>query len=269
MALTTLVTQVEPGEPDALDADLVTPFALAEAHAAHLTALVVPVEMALTAATTPSWDLAAAEERALAHLRAVADRRGVACEIRARSSFAYGAGEVLVDHLRVADLGVFPWHAGRGAGQRMLLGAAIFDSGRPMLIVPQDRPLREAPARVVVAWDATPAAVRAAHGARPFIKGAAETLVVTVSDDKDLRPGQSGIGLTHLLARHGAKARFAAVQRERGGVFAAILAAAAEARADLLVMGGMRHSPLRNMILGSATQALLENGPPLPTLIAA
>jgi nucleotide-binding universal stress UspA family protein len=269
MTLTTLVTHIEPGEPAAVDAALVTPFALAEAYSAGLTALVFPVETALAAATTPSWDLATAEEQAVAQVRAAAERRGVSCEIRSRSSFAYGAGEVFADHLRVGDLGMFTLRPARGAGQRMLLGAAIFDSGRPVLVVPQARPLTTPPARVIVAWDATPAVVRATHDAMPFIQRAAETLVVTVTDDKDLRPGQSGIELTHLLARHGAKARFIALRRDRGGVLEAILAAAGDAQADMLVMGAMRHSALRNMVMGSATQDLLESGPRLATLVAA
>ena len=269
MTLTTLVTHIEAGDLDALDAGLATPFALAEAYSAHLTALVFPIETETAATATPGGDLASAEERTAAQLRAAADRRGVSCEIRSRSSFAYGIGDVFVDHLRVSDLGVFTLRAARGAGQRMLLNAAIFDSGRPILMVPQDRPLRAPPSRIVIAWDATPGAVRAMHDALPFIRRAAETLVVTVTDDKDLRPGQSGIELTHLLARHGAKARFSAVRRDSGTVLEKIVAAAHESQADLLVMGAIRHSPLRNIVFGSATQDLLDRGPRLATLIAA
>lgn len=269
MTFTTLVSHIEPGEHATLDACLTTPFALAEAYGAHLTALVFPIETALAAATTPGSVLASAEERAVAQLRAAAERSGVSCEIRSRSSFAYGVGEVLADHLRVSDLGVFTLHAARGAGQRMLLSGAIFDSGRPILIVPQDRPLQAPPSRVVVAWDATPAAVRAAHEALPFIRRAEETLIVTVTDDKEMRAGQSGIELAHLLARHGGKARFSVVQRGGGGVLAAITAAAEEAKAELLVMGAIRHAPLRNIVFGSATQDLLDRGPRLATLIAA
>jgi nucleotide-binding universal stress UspA family protein len=269
MTITTLVTQVEPGDPSTLDVDMATPFALAEAYAAGITALVFPIETELAAAMTPSWSLASAEEQTVEHLRAIAERRGISCAIRARSSFAYGVGEVFADHLRVADLGVFALHAARGTGQRMLLTGAIFESGRPVLMVSRARPLAAPPSRVVVAWDATPAAVRATHAALPFIRRAAETLIVTVSDDKDLRSGQSGIELAHLLARHGAKARFSALRRDNRGVLDAIAAAAQGAEADLLVMGALRHSPLHNMILGSATQDLLDRGPRLATLVAA
>ncbi|WP_368416706.1 universal stress protein [Falsiroseomonas sp.] len=260
MTLTTLVTLVEPGEAAGVEAALATPFALAESFSAALTALVFPVE---------GQGATVDEDDTVARLRTLADRRAIACDIRSRSSFAYGVGEVLADHLRVSDLGVLGWHVDQPASRRLLLHAAIFDSGRPVVIAPEGRPLLAPPSRIMVAWDATPAAVRATHGALPFLRRAAETIVVTVADDKEVRAGQSGIELTHLLARHGATARFSAVRRGGGTALAAILAAAREAKAELLVMGGVRHAPLHNMIFGSTTQDLLDRGPQLATLIAA
>ena len=260
MSLTTLVTLVEPGEAAGVDAALATPLMLAESFSAALTALIFPVETEAAAM---------AEADTAARVRATADRRGIACSIKSRSSFAYGVGEVLADHMRVSDLGVFAWRAENPASRRLLLNAAIFDSGRPVVIVPEGRPLLAPPSRIMVAWDATPAAVRATHGALPFLRRAAETVVVTVTDDKEVRAGQSGIELTHLLARHGATARFSALRRGGGTALDAILTAARESQAELLVMGGVRHAPLHSMIFGSTTQDLLDRGPHLATLIAA
>lgn len=264
MSLTTLVTQIEPGESAAIDGAIASALSVAAAHGARLIALVYPTE-----STGSEAELAAAEARSTARLREAAERRGVACQVRTRSSYAYGIGEVLADHLRVSDLGVLNAAQTPGAGQRILLRAAIFDGGRPVLVVPEARPLTGAPTRVVVAWDASPAAVRATHGALPFIRQAAETVVLTVSDDKELRAGQSGIELASLLARHGGKTRFSAVQGGAGDAYDSILAAAAELDADLLVMGAVRHSPLHQLILGSATDRWLKLGPTLPTLLAA
>jgi nucleotide-binding universal stress UspA family protein len=269
MTLTTLVTLVEPDEPAAVEAALATPFVLAESFSAALTALVFPIEAEGVAAATTDRDPTSAEASAVARVRTLADRRALLCDIRSRSSFAYGVGEVFADHLRVSDLGVFNWRHDQGQARRLVLHAAIFDSGRPVMIVPEGRPLLAPPSRIVLAWDATPAAVRAAHGALPFIRRAAETIVVTVTDDKELRAGQSGIELTHLLARHGATARFSAARRGSGTALEAILATARSTKAELLVMGGVRHAPLHNMIFGSATQDLLDRGPQLATIVAA
>lgn len=269
MTLTTLVTHIEPADTAVLDAALATPLALAEAFTAHLTTLVFPVEADLAGASLAGGDPAVAEALAATRVQEAAARRGIACEVRSRSSFAYGVGEVFVDHLRVADLGILTIRDASGIGQRMLQSAAIFDSGRPLVLVSQARPLSTPPARIVIAWDATPAAVRAVHAALPLIRRAAETIVVTVTDDKEAQPGQSGIELTHLLARHGGQARFSGVRRGSAGVLPSLLAAAQDANADLLVMGAQRHSLLHNMVFGSATQELLEHGPRLATLVAA
>lgn len=260
MTLTTIVCQVEPGDGATLDASLATPLALAEAYGAHLTALVFPIETEAAATT---------EDQAATLLRAAIERRGISCEIRSRSSFAYGVGEVFADHLRVSDLGVVTARMARGMGQRLLLETAAFDSGRPVLVVPHEHPLQASPSRVVIAWDASPACVRAVHGALPLITRAEETLVVSVTDDKDMRAGQSGIELTHLLARHGAKARFSTTRRGPGSVLETIAGAARAAQGDMIVMGAVRHAPLRNIVFGSATQELLDRGPRLATLIAA
>lgn len=265
MSLTTLVTQIEPGDAATVDVQIGSALTLAAAHAARLIALVYPTESPRGAEA----EQAEAEARTVGRVREVAERRGIACQVRTRSSFAYGIGEVVADHLRVADLGVLTATDAPGAGQRILLRAAIFDGGRPVLVVPAARPMAAAPARVVVAWDASPAAVRATHGALPFIRQAAETIVLTVTDDKELRSGQSGIELASLLARHGGKTRFSSVQRGSGDAYDSILAAASELGADLLVMGAVHHSPLHQLILGSATDRWLKLGPTLPTLLAA
>jgi nucleotide-binding universal stress UspA family protein len=269
MTITTITTHVEPTERVALEAALERPFALAALHDAQLTALVFPIETTLAEANLPSWDLAKREEEAVAQVIAAAQRRGIRCEARARSSFAHGIGEVMADHLRVSDLGLIGLPRAPGAGQSMLIGAAVVDGGRPVLLAPAAAPLALPPKRVVIAWDATPAAVRAVHGAMPFLRTAAETLVVTVSDDKALRQGQSGIELCRLLARHGARASFAAEQKSGRGVLGALVAKAREVEGAMLVMGAVRHAPLHNLVFGSATTDLLDAAPPLPVLLAA
>jgi len=269
MSFTSILTHLDPANAAETKAMAATPLALAAAFSAHLTALIFPVEAALSATTPNDAATAQQEENTAHHLKVAAQQLGVACEARKRSSFAYGSGEVFADHLRVSDLAVFSQRGAPGTGGQMLLQAAIFDSGRPVLLVPAARPMAGLPPRVLVAWDATPASVRAIHGALPLIQRAGETIIATVSDDKELRPGQSGIELAHLLARHGGKARFMALQRGSGGVLERLLAAAADTESDMLVMGAVRHSPLRNLVLGSATTEVLSGVPRLPVLLAA
>jgi nucleotide-binding universal stress UspA family protein len=269
MSFTSILTHLDPAGAAAAEAATATPLALAEAFSAHLTALIFPIDSALTA-PSPADDAARqAEDRAADAFAAAAQRRGVAYQTKKRTSFAYGNGEAFADHLRVSDLAVLAQEGAPGIGHQILQQAAIFDSGRPVLLVSKARPLSGMPRRILVAWDASPASVRAIHAALPLIRGADETIIATVSDDKEIRPGQSGIELAHLLARHGGKPRFMALQRGSGGVLERLLAAASDTESDMLVMGAVRHSPLRNLVLGSATAEVLAVGPQLPMLLAA
>jgi nucleotide-binding universal stress UspA family protein len=269
MSFTSILTHLDPAKATEAEAATITQLALAEAVSAHVTALIFPMDSALTAPTPADDATGLLEDRAAEIFAAAAERRAVAYETRKRTSFAYGNGEAFADHLRVSDLAVLTGLGAPGIAAQILQQAAIFESGRPVLLVPQTQPLSGLPQRILVAWDASSAAVRAIHGALPLIRGAGETIIATITDDKELRLGQSGIELTHLLARHGAKTRFMSLQRGSGGVLERLLAAAADTESDMLVMGAVRHSPLRNLVLGSVTQDVLAEGPKLPTLLAA
>jgi nucleotide-binding universal stress UspA family protein len=269
MTFTSILTHLDPAMAIEAEAAAATSLALAEAFSAHVTALIFPMDSALTAPTPADDATKQLEDRAAEAFTAIAQRRGVASETKKRTSFAYGNGEAFADHLRVSDLAVLAQHGAPGIAAQILQHAAIFDSGRPVILVPQTRPFSGLPRRILVAWDASPASVRAIHGALPLIQGAAETVIASVTDDKELRPGQSGIELAHLLARHGAKPRFMALQRGSAGVLERLLSAAADTESDMLVMGAVRHSPLRNLVLGSATADMLSGAPGLPLLLAA
>jgi nucleotide-binding universal stress UspA family protein len=269
MSFTSILTHLDPADAAEAEALAATPLALAEVFSAHVTALIFPMDSALTAPTPADGAKKSLEDRAAETFAAVAQRRGVAHQTRKRTSFAYGNGEAFADHLRVSDLAVLVGHGAPGIATQILQQAAIFDSGRPVLLVPRAQALTGLPQRILVAWDASPASVRAIHGALPLILGAREAIIATITDDKELRPGQSGIELTHLLARHGANTRFMALQRGSGGVLERLLSAAADTESGMLVMGAVRHSPLHNLVLGSVTQDVLADAPKLPTLLAA
>ena len=223
MAITTITTHIEPGAGEMTDSALESALSLASAHGAQVSALIFATDLALETVPHESTAPDGLEDRAAAHVEAAAQRHGVSIEFRTRSSFAYGIGEVMADHLRVSDLGIIGVRHPASHGERILIGASVFGSGRPAMLIPAGTRLGPRP-NVVVGWDATPACVRAVHDALPFIKAAQETLVVTVTDDKEIRKGQSGIELTHLLARHGARASFSPIQRSGRSVYEALAA---------------------------------------------
>lgn len=257
MWITTIATHVQPGSPTEVERRLAPALTLAETFGAYLSTLVFAID-----------GTDAPEAATAAQAGDLAARRGVRGEVRARTSFAYGAGEVFADQARVSDLAVVSLDLALGLPGRLLLSAAAFSSGRPVLMVPEASGLPRMPKRVLVGWDASPAAARAVAGALPFIRQADETIVATVSEDTALRPGQSGIELTHLLARHGANASFTTMRADGRGILASLTDCAREHSADLLVLGIVRHSPVHNLVFGSATTALFQGAAGLPCLVA-
>ena len=269
MTVTCIALHVEPGSATEVEQSLATAFMLANSFAAHLSALVFPADVGVATADFTERELAALESETAAHVRNMAERQGVSIDIRPRSSFRFGIGEVFADQVRVSDLGLITIGTRHGYGHRFLLGGAVFDSGRPVMLVPAHAPLLGLPRRVVVGWDATPQAVRALHAAMPFLLRSEETFVVTVTDDKDLRPGQSGIELTRLLTRHGVKATFVSSRKEGGSVLDVLCRTAREREAELLTLGAVRHAPIHDLIYGSASKDLFMGGAHMAAIVAA
>jgi nucleotide-binding universal stress UspA family protein len=260
-----LVHQPGPAPDRAFDHAL----ALAAAQGARVTLLAYPVETAATLAWGAA-DLPLDEPGENPELRAAAEaaaaRAGVTLELAPPRSFAFGIGETLADWARVRDLTVLGTRGVPGVGRRLLWRAAVFDSGRPVLLVPESA--RAAPPRrALVAWDASRAAVRAANDALPLLAGAEVTLV-SVTDDKAFRPGQSAVEMTRHLARHGVTASFLEIRRDGRPVSAALAETLREREADLLVMGAHAHSGLREMVFGSATAAAFAGALPVPVLLS-
>jgi nucleotide-binding universal stress UspA family protein len=143
------------------------------------------------------------------------------------------------------------------------LEETVLRSGRPVLLAPS-RPAVPLGQIVAIAWNASPAAARAVSAALPFLAQAAEIHILTASGKEDASPDAE---LASYLAWHGVKASAHAVRPLQGvGVGELLLAAARDAGADLLVMGGYGHAPWREMILGGATRKIVGSSR-LPILL--
>lgn len=262
MPARSIVTFVEPSR----SAEDTIALDLALGWAGGLDARVVVLAFPADVSSAASDDIDLAQVRA--QITAQADRAGVPASVVDRSSFAYGIGEVFADHLKVADFGILTGRRGPLVGERLLAKAAIFDSGRPLVIAPRTGS-RALPRRALIAWDGTHAAARAMHDALSILPAGSEAIVARVTDDKALRMDQSGIEAAHHLSRHGIKAEFREVPRTGRDVYDALLAAAHDTHCDLIVAGAVRHSPIHELIFGSVTGRVLDGDCPLPVLLSA
>jgi nucleotide-binding universal stress UspA family protein len=149
-------------------------------------------------------------------------------------------------------------------GSGSMVEAALFGSGRPILLVPNNHTAPAQLGTVLIAWDESATAARAVADALPLIEMADRVELVTVAEPRS--DGPSATRMVDHLRHHGIEVR--AVELPAGGRIAEVLLAhAADQSADLLVMGGYGHSRLREFILGGTTRTMLASMT-VPTLMA-
>lgn len=156
---------------------------------------------------------------------------------------------------RVFDLIVVGQPQREAIAPRMVtLEAALFESGRPILIAPLKAPVSVGE-RIVIAWNGSTETARAMALALPLLERAQEVSVLTV--EHGMVPGPDAATVARYLGRNGITARAQVVPVGKRAVGEAILAESAALGADLLVKGAYTHSRLRQMIFGGATSHIL------------
>lgn len=136
-----------------------------------------------------------------------------------------------------------------------LIEAALFDSGRYLLIAPPKPPTSFAD-NIVIAWNGGAETARSIACARPFLRQAKQVTVLQV--EGGMTPGPDAEAVAEYLARTGVKANV--IRRMEGGRAAgvAILEEAEKLGCDLLVKGGYTRSRLRQTIFGGMTIHILQ-----------
>lgn len=137
------------------------------------------------------------------------------------------------------------------------LESALFESGRPLLIVPPELAERPIGQKVAIAWNGSTETARTVAFAMPLLQRAEDILVMSV--EAGMVPGPSGQELAQNLTRSGLSTRVRHVDAEGKSVGEAMLAASKDFDADLLVKGAYTQSRLRQMIFGGATSHILAH----------
>lgn len=178
------------------------------------------------------------------------------------------ANEALSEISRLYDLSVVAQpDPARPSHYDALPEAVLFNSGRPMLLVPYIHTGPLNPERVLICWDSSRPAARAVHDALPFLRRAKSIEVATINED-DEEPGDTCCdALVAHLARHDLTASANKFACKAGTIHSALLSLAADTSADLMVMGGYGHSRLREFILGGVTRGMFKSLT-VPTLMS-
>lgn len=209
----------------------------------------------------------AAGRRALDHFTTVAKDAAVYADAELARLSLYLIPAIIAKRARTHDVCLVPL-AGGLDGQVEIAMAAMFESGRPVLVFrPSSPPISPRLNRIVVAWDGSRCAARALADAMPLLSLAAEVQVLSILREKPgLAPGATA-DVTRHLRSHGIEAK--GVEIDGGGklIESSLGAYVRETKPDLMVMGAYGHSRLREFVLGGATEYILEELP-VPVLLA-
>jgi nucleotide-binding universal stress UspA family protein len=242
----------------------VTVAAALEAHVAGVAFLYDPIVPVSAAGYIPA-EVIAQEERdnraattaAIERFLAAADRAGISAERLTPSTSFAAATTQFAAIARRFDLAIVGQaEPGAGTIETAIAEAALFDSGRPVVIVPYVQKAPFKVDRVMLCWDGSRAAARAIADAMPLLRRSQHAELVIVADEPGKRDQIEGADMGAHLARHGLNVE---VKRTVVGdidVADVILSYAADSGADFIVMGGYGHSRLREFVLGGVTRGI-------------
>ena len=182
------------------------------------------------------------------------------------------AEEELAAQARYADLvvvGQYDPQSEPMATPADLVEKLALKSERPLLVMPHIGASKPPGKTVMLCWNGSREASRAATGALPLLKKASSVIVLIVDprSNAKLARGDPGAEIAQWLSRHGANVEIqhdSAVESDVGNV---ILSRAADRDVALIVMGVYGHSRMREMVLGGASRTLLHSMT-VPLLIA-
>jgi nucleotide-binding universal stress UspA family protein len=148
-----------------------------------------------------------------------------------------------------------------------MAGNILMQSGRPVLFLPYAMTPPERFGTVAIAWDGSRQAARAISDAMPFLYGAKEVWVLTVTKESAAQKRLPDVDLGTYLAEHDLDVKI--VENSNTGIDPGnwLLSTTADMGADLLVMGAYGHSRVGELILGGVTRTILKTMT-LPTIMS-
>jgi nucleotide-binding universal stress UspA family protein len=243
---------------------------IAEAYGAHIAGIAFAYDPVLPASvmggiSADVFDVQRRENEKLAQaaideFESAARRAGVSAQSRMLTATVAGAADMFAALARRFDLAVVSQVTPDTiAPDELLMEAALFESGRPLVIVPyiQKDPIKLD--RIICCWDGSRTAARAIGDAMPLLQKSKSVDLVIVGKGKMNESELTGADMGAHLARHGLKVDVKRIPAADVDVANVVLSYAADSGAEFIVMGGYGHSRLREYILGGATRGILSS----------
>ena len=202
----------------------------------------------------------AAAQKAVDRFEAAAKLQGLSAEHRIIEA-SLGRAASLFGHMtRRFDLAVVgQTDPARVLPDDLMIEAALFESGRPVVVVPYIQKDGLKLDRILVCWDGSRSAARAIADSLPFLKYGKLIEIVMVATGSGKADELPGVDLGEHLARHDLDVEVKRLVAGDIDVSNVVLSYAADCAADFIVMGGYGHSRLREFVLGGATRGILQS----------
>ena len=246
-------------------------WALAETWQAHLSCCLIGLQPDLQFtdgfyATTEGYRAAveATEEQNASFLNSVRDHinsKASGIEIRETRAFTSSVAHAASVFARYSDILIAraPKHPDRLQHGEIIEGA-LFGAGGPVLVLPESWRPAAVGKRALLAWDASREATRAVHDALRILGPGSEVCVATV--DATTSPHGHGAAPGRDIAAHLARQDLKVSVQNADGLGQAagerLLELATGFEADMLIMGGYRHSKLVQRLIGGTTSFLVS-----------
>ena len=238
-----------------------------DAHLAGIAFLYDPIVPVSGAGYIPA-DVIEAQERdneeatraALDRFNTACSRAGVSAEPLTLSASFAGVGEQFSRIARRFDVSIVGQSEPESSAvEEVIAESALFESGRPVIIVPY---IQKAPLKldnVMVCWDGSRAAARAIADSMPLLAKARRVEVVIVTNERGKQDEIEGADMGAHLARHGLNVDVKRTALGDIDIADVLLSHAADAGSDFIVMGGYGHSRLREFVLGGVTRSIFRS----------
>lgn len=250
--------------------DLKTAIDFCGAQGAHLSALVISLGAAPVIGEynviSPVWleerqrEIDVLSQRT-EEIKTILGRSDISYEVQdVYTEFAW-ADEDIAERALYADVVLVGRQAARDEQLRKrILDGALFRTPTPILINRGTRAMNPSSRSVLLAWDSSDEASRAARQSLDLLKQA-DTVYVTMVDPV-ASPGangeEPGADIAAYLARHGVKVQVDRIASGGQPADAVLRQHAVDVAADLIVMGAYNHPRWQQTIFGGVTRSMIE-----------
>lgn len=242
-----------------------------QTHGAHLTALIVSMggtpphsaydALSITKLNERQREIDSLTEKA-ADIRSQLSGNIASFDVQEVYTEFPWADEDIADRALYGDLVLIGPQAARNEElQQRVIDGALFQSPTPVLVNASGKTLQFASKVILLAWDSSEEAARAARQSIDLLQAAGKVHVTIIDPlaPQSVNGKEPGADIAVFLARHGVNVGVDCIASGGRLVDETLRQHAVDIGADIVVMGAYSHLRLRERLFGGVTRSMLED----------